>query len=1052
MDDQAQRLQALDTSRSFLIQAPAGSGKTELLTQRYLKLLSISDSPESVLAMTFTKKAVSELKARVIDALKAASGERPDQAHKQITYDLATQVLARSDTHDWHLIDMPQRLKISTIDGLSNLITSRYPKPNTWINKQIITQTWKQDNIYLQAAKQTLLSIDTHEFGQPVSDTLLYLDNNVNRFYQLVTLMLSKRDQWLGKLYVSGALNVQSLKDTASTIINQHLAQLLAQAKPHFSAEFFAALADNTQPEISGIGSLPTAQTSSLCQWKDLANLCLTGKGEWRKTLTKKNGFPAELKAQKKIVLDALLEVSGQEELRALLNEVNTLPDVDFDQSQIQALENISQVLKIAVAQLNVLFDEQQSSDFIQVALDADQALANHEATDIALFLDYKIQHLLIDEFQDTSSTQFALIEKLIANWQTDEAKTLFLVGDPMQSIYLFRQSQVGLFLQVRESGIANLKPEFLQLTTNFRSDQVVVEANNAYFSKIFPILENAQVGAISYSASIASPAAKQQGQVKFYPFSNKEYGQEAQQVLEIIEKNPDKEIAVLVRNRSHLNEIVPALKSAKIEFEALKTAPLKNEIFTRDLISLARGLLDLGDKLAWFSILRAPWCGLLLADILQLSKFENKVIFEMIGTSEVLSTLSSDGSKRAHNLCKTLLCVVENKSRFSVVQSLEFAIEQLAPQESLGEKERMIKQQFLSVIHDCETQDMLNIKTINQQLDELYAPSIASRVKLMTIHQAKGLEFEVVIIPGLGRAPRANQSAIIQLHEFVDQSLLLAPIKSYQDKSPSQTYRYLQQVESRQGHFESMRLLYVAMTRAKSDIHLLATLNKSNKASSNTFLKLLEPLLQHEFENTPPVSESAESTTELSQLERYQTMLSPQVRADEAHEKVEFNNNFELGYKSLLGTLVHQCFELGVFEIDSDTINLRLTELGFSTEDLNMASQHILRLLANTQNDNNFDWLFKQRESTQVEAEFSHQGRSVIIDRLFIKDDTLWIIDFKTAELLPGESVDQYIVRQKSKHTQQLTFYKEVLASSYAGEIKSALYCPSVQKIVEIN
>jgi len=85
VDDQAQRIEALDTSRSFLIQAPAGSGKTELLTQRYLKLLSISDSPESVLAMTFTKKAVSELKARVIDALKSAQGDRPDLSHKQIS-------------------------------------------------------------------------------------------------------------------------------------------------------------------------------------------------------------------------------------------------------------------------------------------------------------------------------------------------------------------------------------------------------------------------------------------------------------------------------------------------------------------------------------------------------------------------------------------------------------------------------------------------------------------------------------------------------------------------------------------------------------------------------------------------------------------------------------------------------------------------------------------------------------------------------------------------------------------------------------------------------
>ncbi|SHN93741.1 ATP-dependent DNA helicase pcrA, partial [Bathymodiolus heckerae thiotrophic gill symbiont] len=106
MDDSAQRQQALDTTQSFIVQAPAGSGKTELLTQRYLKLLSISDSPESVLAMTFTKKAVSELKARVIDALKSVESGRPQQPHKQITFDLAVAVLARSRKYEWHIIDM----------------------------------------------------------------------------------------------------------------------------------------------------------------------------------------------------------------------------------------------------------------------------------------------------------------------------------------------------------------------------------------------------------------------------------------------------------------------------------------------------------------------------------------------------------------------------------------------------------------------------------------------------------------------------------------------------------------------------------------------------------------------------------------------------------------------------------------------------------------------------------------------------------------------------------------------------------------------------------
>ena len=1051
MDDQAQRRQALDTSRSFLIQAPAGSGKTELLTQRYLRLLAVSDSPEGVLAMTFTKKAVSELKARVIDALKAAKGERPKQIHKQQTYDLANEVLARSEIRGWQLLEMPQRLKISTIDGLANLITTRYPRPGTWINRQIITQAWQQEAIYLQAAKQTLLSIDTPDFAQPIQQTLLYLDNNVNRFYQLVTTMLAKRDQWLNKLYVKDIFNAQSLKTSANQIINQHLEQLLALAKGEFNQDFFEALSSNTQAEVAEINTLPSAKSSNLSQWQSLADICLTASGQWRKTLTKANGFPADLKAQKLTVLDALSTLSGQTELERLLGGVKYLPELDFAEDQIQALDSIAQVLKIAVAQLNILFETQQSGDFIQVALDADQALSDHDATDVALFLDYKIQHLLIDEFQDTSSTQFALIEKLIANWQPNDTKTVFLVGDPMQSIYLFRQSQVGLFLQVRSSGIANLKPEFLQLTTNFRSDKVVVETNNAYFSSIFPKIENAQDGAICYAHSSANLVATRQGCVKFYPFAHRQYAQEAQQVREIVEQNNGREVAILVRNRSHLSKIVPALKAASIEFEALKTAPLKQALFTRDLIALSRAMISLGDKLAWLAVLRAPWCGLLLADILSVAEVEHQIIFEALGKSDFLQTLSTDGANRARALHASLSSAVDSQSRFSTVQRIEFAIEQLCPQHSLTEKQRMIKRQFLNIIHECEVLGELNIQTINKQLDELYAPSVPSTVKLMTIHQAKGLEFDVVIIPGLGRAPRANQSPIIQLHEFVDQSLLLAPIKSYQAKDPSRTYQYLQQFESRQGHFESMRLLYVAMTRAKSDIHLLATLNSSNKASSNTFLKLLEPLLKHQFDAATAVEEALDITPEALQLHRYTTPLISSQHTHEAHEVANINNSIDLGYKSLLGTFVHQCFELGAFELEADALNARLTELGIATQVLDSARQNVMQLLTNTQTDPQFDWLFKLRDSTQVEAEFSHQGKSVIIDRLFIDNDVLWIIDFKTAELFMDESHADFVERQRQKHSKQLLFYKEVLSNSYTNDIKCALYCPSVQMLVEI-
>jgi ATP-dependent exoDNAse (exonuclease V) beta subunit len=1053
VNDQIQRGRALDVSQSFIVQAPAGSGKTELLTQRYLKLLSVSASPESVIAMTFTKKAVSELTTRVIESLTLAQGNRPKEPHKQITYDLALKVLEKSKAFDWQLLNTPERLKISTIDGLSSLITSRYPSKNQLVPKQIIAQNWARNNIYLQAAKQTLLAIDEPEYQNSIESVLLYLDNNVNKFYRLITDMLAKRDQWLLKLYQHGVLNIETLRSSSEKVIVQHLQLLKNEAENHLDGIFFELLKDNTKPEFAQIQGVPNATIKSLEAWKSLHQLCLTVQGKWRASLNKNNGFPAELKTQKQAVIKIFQDLSSHQQLRELLAGVGQLPDVDFSTNQINALQDIAQVLKLAVAQLNVLFDVNQTHDFIQVALDADHALDEHQVSDVALFLDNKVQHILIDEFQDTSATQFVLLEKLIVNWQAGDGKTLFLVGDPMQSIYLFRQSQVGLFLQVRAQGIANIKPEFLQLSTNFRSSKSVVEGNNKIFSKMFPQQEDAFKGAIKYEHSQANSVDEDENAINFYPFAHKRYDFEAQKVLEIIQRNPTKEIAILVRNRSNLGDIVPVLKRANIGFEALKTSPLKEDLFTRDLLSLTRALKHLGDKLAWLAILRAPWCGLLLEDLLVLSQQNECVIFDLIQDEQVLQGLSEDGQLRTQNFAHVLRDIVNQQSRFSFTKVLEFAINQLAPQSSLSVKQSMIKVQFLQIIYDCESVQQLDIETINQMLDELYAPSVNARIKLMTIHEAKGLEFELVVIPGLGRASKNNKPPIIHLQEFSNQSLLLAPIRSYTQLDDSHTYTYLKHIESQQNKFETMRLLYVAMTRAKCEIHLLATLNQSNQASGNTFLKLLAPIFQNQFDKFKlSTIEDNQQPVRAPKLVRLLKPLEYDNLLDESKEKMDFQLRTDLQYKSLLGTLLHQYYEHGLFSPDSQSIRVRLVECGVGNMEIDNHIGFIVNMLKSTKQDKHFSWLFKQRASTQVEAEFISDKRSVIIDRLFIDEDTLWIIDFKTARQANDESIAQFIHRQKTKHTQQLLSYKVILSASYSMEIKCALYCPAVQKLIEID
>ena len=134
------------------------------------------------------------------------------------------------------------------------------------------------------------------------------------------------------------------------------------------------------------------------------------------------------------------------------------------------------------------MFREEGAVDFTEVSLRALKALGTEqEPTDLTMRLDARIEHILVDEFQDTSLSQYALLHRLTAEWQPGDGRTLFCVGDPMQSIYRFRQAEVGLFLQAHERGIGHLTLEFVRLSVNFRSAAGIVEWVNHAFDNIFP-------------------------------------------------------------------------------------------------------------------------------------------------------------------------------------------------------------------------------------------------------------------------------------------------------------------------------------------------------------------------------------------------------------------------------------------------------------------------------------------------------------------------------------------------------------------------------------
>ncbi len=206
------------------------------------------------------------------------------------------------------------------------------------------------------------------------------------------------------------------------------------------------------------------------------------------------------------------------------LHAVRDVPAPHFTDAQWEVLGAQLMTLALAVAQLRLRFADTGEVDFIEIAQRAAAALGSaDDPGELLLKLDASIRHLLIDEFQDTSQTQLDLLRTLTSGWQQGDGRSLFLVGDPMQSIYRFRKAEVGLFLEVADIGVGELQPDFLNLTDNFRSQAGIVEWVNQSFAQLLPRRSDAAAGAIAYSPSTAFHEALPEPAVRFHPAWSRE-------------------------------------------------------------------------------------------------------------------------------------------------------------------------------------------------------------------------------------------------------------------------------------------------------------------------------------------------------------------------------------------------------------------------------------------------------------------------------------------------------------------------------------------------
>jgi len=1095
MSDQV-RSQAIDPSRSCLVQAPAGSGKTELLTQRILKLLTMVEEPEEILALTFTRKAAAEMRGRVIEALMMAKPKDPD-SHKMETWRLAQQALARSDERGWRLIEHPSRQNMMTLDSFTHALARQLPLLSGF--GELPSPSTHVTPLYRDAAEQAVASL-TRKDPERAASVLLHQDHNMVGLVGLVADMLGRRDQWLHEIGVHAGdpAALRSLLEQSLIAIMQQQLDQCAELVPFEIKEELPVLLQFAGKNIDdavlqNMVTWPECSIELLPQWQRMADLLLTQdkrKSSLRKSADKRIGFPAgkEFAEQKRSFLEILSQLADIDGLADQFNSLRKLPaEPRFDDTQWQVLEGQLQLLLLANDRLQQLFDQSGEADFIEIAMRALRALEDEQGrpTDLLLRLDYRIRHILVDEFQDTSMLQMRLLHNLTEGWQNSDGthRTLFMVGDPMQSIYRFRKAEVGLFLlaAANKAGLPQVDP--LNLTRNFRSSPVIVDWVNRAFASIFPDKPDILLAAVEHAE--ADAALEHDGKVCLHLQREPDATDEAKAVVATIRDaldSPGQRIAVLSRSRRHLHAIMQTLTEADIAFRAVDILPLHERPETRLLRALLRALLHPADRESWAALLRAPCCGIDTKALHQLLAGDERAVITILTDKERLERVDQDARKRLSALLQALHPCFESAGHTEVRALLTTAWQRLGVAGLLTQDANGNIEAMLELIEQIEHGGQVDFALLDERLQKLYAaPNAspdASRVELLTMHGAKGLQWDVVILPGLGHGRSRSDTPLLAFTDIpVAEGVqpLIAVRGSVRNSDP--VYDLVRGIEKVKENNELSRLLYVACTRAETELHLFGHLPEEDAApSSGSLLALLLPDgIESGCFGIDPVTmqtkegkrvQSQNRLTRIRDIAAITNSLEPTeieiTEADSLNESDGESEYFWAGAEAApVGIAVHALLqrigETGIetWELDNShdaaTIMKRaLIGEGLSGSTLESGLNRCLQAVERTVASKMGRWILSgEHADTHNEWELwsEHGGvpQQRFIDRSFIDaEGTRWIIDYKTGTH-EGSDLNAFLDSETERYRAQLEGYRELLKKMEPGRsIRMALYFPA--------
>tara|TARA_Y100000022_G_scaffold200747_1_gene218461 strand:+ start:6828 stop:9824 length:2997 start_codon:yes stop_codon:yes gene_type:complete len=952
----------------MIVQAPAGSGKTELLTQRFIKLLAHVNSPREILAVTFTNKAAAEMKNRITNYLQNKTTPKNDTTKKLIDL-LNKEITRRGITVD----EIISEFNILTIDALNQQIINSTP---------LLTHYGYQSSIIEDPTPIHSEIIKKVIYAETNSDTIHKILHILNiEFPQLEKYLLelmTNRDKWIHYIF----------DHENSNEFNSYIQQEEDESLTHLQKLFKLnnSIHSKKRELLHFIESIYTKQKS----------------------------------IRKKIKEEDLLFFK----LNSISNDITNMEWPEFESfekeyyflnisnlQQNDIMQMLAPILKEAYAKIKLYFSQNKVIDFPEITLQALLALKNESGfTDLKSYLNIKYSHILVDEFQDTNKNQLKLFEYLTHEWGPEN--TFFCVGDPMQSIYRFRQSDVRIFLDVIRNGIGKIKLNHIILSVNNRSKSRLIHWFNSRFSKIFTEL-NIDNGSIQYQ--LCNPRIEDDsGSINFFSYnsdsSSKSSDIEAELICQQILTSQHESIAVIARSRNHLKPIVSYIKknyAKQIPINAIELESLINHQCVQDILALTLAIFDFSDRTHWIATIQSPLCGLTIKDlhILFASKDEN--IWKLIN-SEKVNELNIESQKRIKNLIKIIKIHYSSMHTAKWSEIIRALWVDLAGIKSLYVKEDIeYIDSYLRILQNFDMNEIDKEVLINTVTETMVSDVNSNKkaVSFLTIHKSKGLEFDHVIIPGVDKSTRLNIPALVNFDHMDGANKNISSIKINNNETYS-LHGYHEQKNKIREHNELKRLLYVAVTRAANQLDLVTEINQTSK--KNTFLHFL----WDDFFTTDPQSIDVDTPT--SKYEKFSPKLFNIPLSEYINEKKEslkefspisLKENYSIETEEIyVGIIVHKYLEL-IHKNLTVHQHVQFIEKMLNSLNIDKSLNHkeivseSMICINNIHQTESGQKILKKYDDDQCELKISVPNKnqtSYRVDRTFLINNERWIIDYK--------------------------------------------------------